>query len=1785
MSKGEGVSSGKSIGKKAVAIVLAAATAITVVSGFSLRRHSVTAGAATSLPNIEAIKSRIKNNIGFNILEVTPGSEKDHEGQGGTFGYLIAGSEPQKLNDHLPVLLSQTDADSGTATDGYDRRNQYANTLIKGLIKAHIASEGRDRAPLYAAKVNDNEYYHELRPWDDDVEGEKELDLSSEDTVYLKDLQFEKSDQGAFNIAGQNSYRVAEGGHYIQNINGSNPLKPLSDTFTAEDFDTEKSGYVFYRIKIEARTIDEIRSMPAGTAIFSKDRDSEENAWVYDDLATNRRLFDRNKDYGAQTEGYDGLPVMGADFTDSYDTASADNWYVSKILDTEPFVEVTGDEKGYFEFTANGFIYAGKGQGTYDLTVKDEDITTSQDPDAKYQIIYSTIRYTGGYTNNNWFLRKVLDVDDDEAESVAASIHVDYEKPQDVTAAMNEAGQNHAFADYDLVVMSKGLDLSGDDVYYGNGSDYNEPGAGFTAAVNAYIRKGMPIMADADTVKDAAAFDTDDGKIASSAYGYVNNSLYIFKGPAARYPTMSSDGFSVQFPVAEYAGTRSAFYDVYDDIRYENELRKKSGGSELLSQQVGEAQAIRYIINYAGRRGRNRKTKIRVLDIEPENTKSLTARAAGFKTNTIMKLLPGYDEENVSVTTIATRTLAGLTDDLTESYDLIYIGDRNKKENFVDKNMEGLAYYNIGDTYSVENTSYIKMNGYLNSDYDEKSGTWDTYRASGNDISVKKAGELESFIRQGYPVVIADDMADEKGHVGFDGNVGLEDPVVTSAGRRRLNIRTAPEVYIDGVKTTSISGRSISDIFTATYQWYRVDGDNATEIPGATSDTITVDATADTSYECQITSLKADGREITIKAGEEPQSDIVTIKRGRRYFEFTSDDARVNRDHYAYKKFWVYAGLKASDDNTIMTTDRFPYTDEKESVTAGDPIRSMRWVSSDGSRTINGNTTWISDWKDGDKFRAIYTIDREMRDQENFAGYKGSDTEISSQEVTVRRDAGGYTGEYYSSGRAMAVSVPSTRVTDISIKTVDANSRLYKTLEKYSTSTNVMSQVTADGDGEAVVNAASVSAPTVNIIKSPKLYNAADPDSSIIGGYDGNTKILSEKKLDFEFQVINETETTPDDTTYTAKVYADINSDGVFGAGEEIIETEVRSGGSQIPASDIKGNINEKLAPVISISAQLPENLQGAFTWKLEVTRNAGEGEDPVAMTHSSRKGVSFVGLNDLTKPISIRVLQINRAGNRGNYNLQNYQENNLTEFGTYLNSPMIKKYYDIKITTKDANDAEKYMKEDRKDWRTYFDMLILGFGDNYGQAGPSGYVMKEVTKFIGDGKSVLFCHDNINICSLNKDNTQGQKLIKYRSNVGTWADQGSIPDFIYLLRAQAHMDVYGISDSTNEFGGQKNWSDDETKIHGGILATGRQLTEAEQKKLEDLGYSVAYEPKSGEKTNKTVSQVQGFATAAIYRYNHRNNGEVYASDNMNSLKTHSVQQVNKGQVTSYPYEINKGEFSEQGNFSYNGQSTTMGVSETHGQWYQLNTNDNDIVVWYTVEDGNVDNFYGHNDCVNDYYIFNCGNITYTGAGHAKNGDDVTADEAKLFVNTMIAAFRTSNAAPKASFVSDATGSYDISSQSIRAYSDPDVKTEKGKDNLSLAINNTKLYFKVTDTNMAANKKISAEFATKATRDEKNNKYTVDDADILKDIRFYDAQYFEKTGKEKEVDNLESRKTYYIKVPDDIYNSLTSKGATASDHAILYMRPTLVVGDSAPLKGDWIHLDINVSHSELFRIG
>ena len=126
------------------------------------------------------------------------------------------------------------------------------------------------------------------------------------------------------------------------------------------------------------------------------------------------------------------------------------------------------------------------------------------------------------------------------------------------------------------------------------------------------------------------------------------------------------------------------------------------------------------------------------------------------------------------------------------------------------------------------------------------------------------------------------------------------------------------------------------------------------------------------------------------------------------------------------------------------------------------------------------------------------------------------------------------------------------------------------------------------------------------------------------------------------------------------------------------------------------------------------------------------------------------------------------------------------------------------------------------------------------------------------------------------------------------------------------------------------------------------------------------------------------------------------------------VSQVNSGQITEYPYTI----------------ADTFAATHSHPQYLQLNldtnsrdeNNNDDIVVWYSLDKipDWCDSLYAANemDVRNNFFIYNKGNITYTGSGDSliapTDADKIM--ERKLFVNTLVASYRSGTHAARTFF-------------------------------------------------------------------------------------------------------------------------------------------------------------------------
>ena len=472
----------------------------------------------------------------------------------------------------------------------------------------------------------------------------------------------------------------------------------------------------------------------------------------------------------------------------------------------------------------------------------------------------------------------------------------------------------------------------------------------------------------------------------------------------------------------------------------------------------------------------------------------------------------------------------------------------------------------------------------------------------------------------------------------------------------------------------------------------------------------------------------------------------------------------------------------------------------------------------------------------------------------------------------------------------------------------------------------------------------------------------------------------------------------------------------------------------------------------------LPDDYQGVLPWKMIFFDKSD------ALVRTAVSGYTAV---DRGSRVDIQVLQLMSDRKASNdktlWDLESDSDvksllSGIREFNVSIDSVKTSTFINGLI----SDDQLKKLKTDEQKSEAYYnaayntfqqyDMLILGFGDNY-QFGSKDQSLKNmavseaIRDYIEDGKSVLFTHDS-------------SSYINSKAGSGKGWYWGY--EFNKTMRAAVGLDRYGAL--LEYYDDQRNNS---------------SLSDAQRKRYDayynildtQYNYDTAWKPGTDRSSDQTVGNIEGTTKYTTVRYvQNRINailrkGTSYTSFYFpirNSLfyqgmdKTTNSQgqitvlgdykefgdgagpdmivtQVNQGQITNYPYQITTEE------------QQTLTVAATHYQWLQPNMEldkdgdgKNDIVVWYCLSDlsdnaktrktqternngrGNDNGVNLYNvspkDVVNNYYIYSMGNVTYSGAGHT---EPTGMAEKKLFVNTMVAAYNAGTKAPSVFFRDD----------------------------------------------------------------------------------------------------------------------------------------------------------------------
>lgn len=569
-----------------------------------------------------------------------------------------------------------------------------------------------------------------------------------------------------------------------------------------------------------------------------------------------------------------------------------------------------------------------------------------------------------------------------------------------------------------------------------------------------------------------------------------------------------------------------------------------------------------------------------------------------------------------------------------------------------------------------------------------------------------------------------------------------------------------------------------------------------------------------------------------------------------------------------------------------------------------------------------------------------------------------------------------------------------------------------------------------------------------------------------VGNESGGTLVETynaSSTLNYKFRIVADT-TAAKDTTYTVSLNTDMNGDGVYGGSlkqrSEVDNMRAATKDSTLQYDQketaVKGdkylnimgdsgsvkNGQLKANTWYEISYKLPSAQKGIVPWKLEIASTANEKLRASAIDYTLIKcsdkdkiRINVLQMNltpDMTNAVHQRystyfttnavdiggkeaeysaVYEYTEHNKKLEYTLNDSQKNTVQKFAAYLkpvkefNVNMQFMYNEDWKTLFDDNGKTKA--ENLSNWKDFlgkYDMLIFGFQD------VAMFTANEVFRaglddYIAQGKSVIFSHDMV----------QSWMTNGYRA---TYKDT-PYQDANEWLRTTAgqRSDTYTRQSdgSYKRIENKSEYCDNALQLMLRACSDKSGYDSIEPVYLTRDGSNTPYL-----KNLPKLDRVSKLAETKEYR-------GWYTGDGL--LETSFVKIANNGQVTTYPYNI----------------SDQIEVLQTHVQNYALNLEyieDGDVNVWYNLTDSsdediknsgllgngqktasgreyNVNDVYSakDGDCRNNFYIYNKGNITYTGLGHGKSRETeyyayMTDDEIKLFVNTMISAYRQPEGAP-----------------------------------------------------------------------------------------------------------------------------------------------------------------------------
>ena len=1594
--------------KALIGILTATSLTVAAVSMMFIHNHEADAKNASFNGIGSIIKSSTEENP-FTVVELVPDEKM------AKFGYFVEGNEPEDWKKEIALLDTKKKRMDYMA----GLKNKLATISASDKTKPLTYNEYKEAYSLDAVNPADEAKYssfnlaNPLLIRKGEVSGYKMVDAAGGSFAF--DASFVEQAGGDYdeNVV---SYE------YTQNIDGKYAVK-----FKKADLSNPDGSIVYRASEIrDFHNADEVKVLGFTRYIYKKAKGAAGSNVVYEYALSNKDAdgysFDfANYDYVLLSfEGVDVSTLTAAERTSGvyYSVESAEYLgseaeYDGVLNSVERYKKVASG-RGHFAVASEAsYVFVGKGKGSKKLV----EVAGGK---LDHDLVIDRVFYTGGFKNNNWFENGVF-LKNFSDNNYLSTTNPDYngEKMKIKVVTLTPAGIDAALVANPnylsnvglLYIVGSNLLVSGiEPNVYKEGNDI-DPNT-FEIIKNEANLNNLPVLIDNKT--DAYTGSTNMLELAkelisnrksvdSTNYDghFVNKNVYSLDYDKGNTPFIF-EGFASDFineKTSDSAFVNKAkdvgFGEVAESIVEENDILDKdiegtTDNTKKFTLEISKARALEYIISYKMRRKRTTDDVVKILDIEPAKVvgeKDIDSQRMKDKVKNWFE--PNGKSIKHTSETVPTYELIGRNEDLSD-YDLIYMGLDTSSFNMTDKIPQeveiGEVVLNpvhiperwVDDIHKLPITTRVTLSADVRTD----PNTGIEYIAN-------------TYPEQEYtePAATIQQKINGKPQYKIPGyNMPRRRIIKTKAIRYVDSLETSYHTVYNDTKMNGLIYSNVGDIYKAFNGYANV------LFRGGLLDTDYLDPNGKVNGK----QPGANGRYNNIEAykDEDPDSDGIkyNFKRGLSESDYHNGDTYIDKarsDDIEYR----FAG----NDITEEKLNRL-----KEYIKSGYPI-----VFADGFVKTSGSSLIVND----------YLIDNSSRMYElvDFA-IKWRDNPSNKQKNVIFEKA------------------------DEKLNANDLNSLI----------TNI-----------------NLPKPE---IKLEERHLEKDID---IPGRTTDYSRINNRTLEINFKLLNKGFEN-DKVKFKLSLYVDSNSDGKFSGTREIINPRYYT----VLKDNVihKGKLTSSKTSWYKITYKLPKYYVGIVPWKIKIESVDGNGLN----RYTSATGFGYVQNAGAAKKINI--LQIKSSDNvqshynenyKGDYTRYKYNNlfyynyrdtagnlltfkdpsiryNNWIGEGTFdmADNALFKELLDEVKNTGDFDITIKSVSPETliywyNDWRmknpdkrpleyfdataTKYDMIVMGFGDSYTLPNVNN-CLEPIQDWANSGKPILYTHD----CT---------SQVNYRGT-SSWNY-----DLNRMIRGLVGLDRYGVlnnwplrvgtgadkNNTVTKFEKTKyptiaaNTSDNSVTSKK-LFEIAKENAERNNKDIKDI----AYEPRSNK--TKIVKEVQGFTNGSLVYLsgNESTNAQFkFAKGYVRSERhTNRVEQINKGQITTYPFKIEK----------------ELEVAKTHYQPYQIDFNEDDdedgesdLIVWYTLASresmkNNPASEYNlaPRDVRNNYYIYTKGNITYSGVGHEK----VTGrEEMKLYVNTLIAAYKAAMVPPSIEFKetgdSDATEktvsyiSYDVSSDAI----------------------------------------------------------------------------------------------------------------------------------------------------------